>query len=81
MNKKRMLLSGAACIAFALPAMGQTSLEEIVVTAQKRSESLQDVPVTMTALTAETLEKLDVREHHRRHGQSGAQAAEFFPVL
>jgi iron complex outermembrane receptor protein len=62
MNKRRMLLSGAACIAFALPAMGQTSLEEIVVTAQKRSESLQDVPVAITALTAETLEKLDVRD-------------------
>jgi iron complex outermembrane recepter protein len=32
-----------------------TQLEEIVVTAQKRVERLQDVPVPMTALSAETL--------------------------
>jgi iron complex outermembrane receptor protein len=31
------------------------TLQEIVVTAQKRSESLQRVPVSVTALTAETL--------------------------
>ena len=28
-------------------------LEEIIVTAQKRAQSLQDVPVSMTALTGE----------------------------
>lgn len=31
-------------------------LEEIVVTAQKRQESIQDVPITMQAFNAETLE-------------------------
>ena len=34
-----------------------TSLEEIIVTAQKRSERLQDVPVTITALSADYLQK------------------------
>jgi len=32
------------------------ALEEVVVTAQKREQSLQDVPVAVTALTQETLE-------------------------
>lgn len=32
-----------------------TAIEEIVVTAQKRSENLQDVPVSVTALTSDTL--------------------------
>ncbi|MFK4793996.1 TonB-dependent receptor [Sphingobium sp. ZW T5_29] len=35
------------------PTMG---LEEIVVTAQRRSQNLQDVPVAVTAFTGETLE-------------------------
>jgi iron complex outermembrane receptor protein len=35
--------------------------EEIVVTAQRRAEKLQDVPVSITAITAATLEKQDVR--------------------
>lgn len=35
-------------------------LEEIVVTAQKKSESLMDVPVTVTAVTAETLDNIGV---------------------
>src|ERR1700734_1141739 len=34
------------------------SLAEVVVTAQRRTESLQDVPITIQALTSDTLEKL-----------------------
>ncbi|MET0374840.1 MAG: TonB-dependent receptor [Rhizorhabdus sp.] len=36
-------------------AQPQRGLAEIVVTAQKRAQNLQDVPVAVTALTAETL--------------------------
>lgn len=35
-------------------------LEEVVVTAQRRSESLQDVPLAITALTGDTLNQLNV---------------------
>ena len=31
------------------------ALEEIIVTAQKRSESLQDVPVAVSAFTGDTM--------------------------
>jgi iron complex outermembrane receptor protein len=34
------------------------SLAEVVVTAQRRTENLQDVPITIQALTSDTLEKL-----------------------
>jgi len=35
-------------------------LDEIVVTAQRRNENIQDVPITVQALTTETLENLKV---------------------
>ena len=34
-----------------------TSLENVVVTARRREESLQDVPVAITALTADQLRR------------------------
>ncbi|KQY26146.1 TonB-dependent receptor [Caulobacter sp. Root1455] len=50
-------VAGAAMLAAAGQASAQeaTALDEIVVTAQKRSENLQDVPVSVTALTADQL--------------------------
>jgi iron complex outermembrane receptor protein len=51
------------------PAMAQSStndnratIEEIVVTAQKRTESLQDVPVAITAFTGEALRRLGITD-------------------
>lgn len=38
----------------------QKLLEEVVVTARRREESLQDVPVAVTALTAEALERRQI---------------------
>ena len=59
----------AACSVVALGASAQgaaaaaadaasttTALEEVIVTAQKRSENLQDVPASITALTSDALE-------------------------
>jgi iron complex outermembrane receptor protein len=39
---------------------GAGSLEEITVTAQRRAQSIQDVPISMQAFTAETLQQLNV---------------------
>ncbi len=39
----------------------QTALEEIVVTARKREESLQDVPLSITAFSADFIEKNGIR--------------------
>ena len=35
-------------------------LEEIIVTAQKRAESLQDVPISMTALEGEKMQEVGI---------------------
>jgi iron complex outermembrane receptor protein len=61
---KTALLAGAAWSALstfamaqdAVPQDGATSVDDVVVTARRRSELLQDVPVAVTAISAETLE-------------------------
>lgn len=55
--------SVAALTAGAAPAMAQDSsftIEELVVTAEKREQSLQDVPVAVTAYTSERRDLLGV---------------------
>ncbi len=46
--------------AFAQQAQTSGGLEEVVVTAQKRTESLQDVPLSIQAIGTERLEQLNV---------------------
>ncbi len=60
-----LALPGAALAQSGPPAQGgadSSVLEEIVVTAERREASLQDVPVPVTAITAEALEKKQVTE-------------------
>lgn len=59
------LLATTMLTAVAGPAMAQSAeaqLEEIVVTAQKRSENLQDVPISIQALGSERLDSLQVND-------------------
>lgn len=51
-------VTGLAVLLSASPSLAQ--LEEIVVTAQKREEVLQDVPITMQAYTGEMLDDFGV---------------------
>ncbi len=39
---------------------GSDSIQEITVTAQRRTENMQDVPITIQALTSETIQQLNV---------------------
>ena len=50
--------ASALAVIYAAPAMAQ--VEEIVVTAQKVEENVQDVPIAITAVTAERLEQAGV---------------------
>jgi len=58
------ILSGSAMgAAHAAPAADTTESEgiaEITVTAQRRTENMQDVPISIRALTGETLTQLNV---------------------
>jgi iron complex outermembrane receptor protein len=46
----------------AAPAAEEATLGEIVVTARRRTESLQEVPQTVNAVTSEALQKLNIRQ-------------------
>ena len=69
MNLKRKhsvpLIAGAFALALtggATQAQSGATLEEIVVTAQKRAESLQDTPIAITALSARTLSDKGIQD-------------------
>ena len=64
-SRASMLVCTALTAAFALPTQAfaqgtpdteNGGLEEIIVTAQKREQSLQDVPIAVTAVTEESLQ-------------------------
>ena len=61
-NKHRMAKAVSAAVlstAMAAPVFSQ-SLEEVIVTATKRSESVQDVPLAITALSGEFVNKVNL---------------------
>ena len=74
-----LLASAAAVSLFGVPAFAQTAdqpgaaptgggLEEIVVTARKRSEDIQTTPVSITALSADTISELSIRNFQDLRG-------------
>ena len=71
---KHTILAAAVASAMQLPTIAQAQesvgddssrkLEVVVVTAQRREESLQDVPISISAVTGETLEKNGIDTFH-----------------
>ena len=53
-------LMAAMGLSAAATAQESLKLEEVLVTAQKRSESLQDVPISITAFDSQALEDLNI---------------------
>ncbi len=51
-------LAVAVALSLSVPAQAQGVLEEVVVTARKRAETLQDVPIAMSIFSEEQLERL-----------------------
>ena len=63
-KKPQLILSGIFLFLFSFTTVAQGVLEEVTVTARKRSESLLDIPVTMTAFTAEDIENAGIESVH-----------------
>ena len=49
-----------SAVAADTPADNPDAIQEITVTAQRRTENMQDVPISIQALTSETLKQLNV---------------------
>jgi iron complex outermembrane recepter protein len=58
----RSCVMSATLAAFALPCFADADLEEVVVTAQRRAENAQDVPIAISAFSANDLERSGVRQ-------------------
>ena len=52
----------AALVAGASVVQAQGEIEEVIVTAQKRAENVQDVPIAITAYTSDTLQKKNLTD-------------------
>ena len=55
-----LALAGVLCVP-TVSALAQGTLEEIVVTALRRAESLQDAPATVTAFDTDAIEEARIR--------------------
>ncbi len=61
MNFKKHSLYSAVTLSLSLTALPTwAQLEEVIVTAQKKEQSLADVPVSITAITRDTIEALGI---------------------
>ncbi|WP_225007944.1 TonB-dependent receptor [Novosphingobium percolationis] len=66
MRGKLTLLAGVCAAAVTTPSFAQSAnagagVEEIIVTAQRQSQRLQDVPIAVSAFTAENLDKQQIK--------------------
>lgn len=63
MNRKTIRRFSIAAAAALIPvgAAAQEVIEEVVVTARKRAETIQEVPVAVSALSGERLEQMDAQ--------------------
>jgi iron complex outermembrane receptor protein len=59
--RKKVLAAAILAASISLPAAAQNVLEEVIVTAQKREEGLQDTAIAITAFGADKLDELDIR--------------------
>lgn len=62
--KTSLLISVSSMLLLSAAAQAQPAVEEIVVTARQRAESLKDVPASITAITAETIANAGVARAH-----------------
>ena len=68
MTDARQVLSGILFTALAVGLVGAPSvsfsqvLEEVIVTAQKREESIQDVPISISAMTGDQVNALGLTD-------------------
>ena len=64
-GRRVALPCGFVALAVSMPVLAQEPMEQIIVTARKREESLQEVPLSISAFTAEQLESRGVTNNYQ----------------
>ncbi len=59
--KKNAVIGGVLTIAISVPLTTMAQLEEIVVTAQRREEGVQNIPIAINALAGDLLDDYDIQ--------------------
>ena len=62
MQMRCLTLAAVVLSAISAQSFAQQSMEEVVVTATKRAESIQDVPMSVSVVSGEVLERAEVRD-------------------
>ena len=62
MQMRCLTLAAAVLSVISAQSFAQQSMEEVVVTATKRTESIQDVPMSVSVISGEVLERAEVRD-------------------
>jgi len=62
MELNRLMISAAVAAAFVSSAQATDILEEVVVTAQKREQSIHDVPMSITAISGEVARTMGIQD-------------------
>ena len=61
LSASRVAFVGSSVL-FATSATADEQLEEVVVTAQKREQNAQDIPMSISTLVGETLNELNIKD-------------------
>lgn len=61
-HSERMAIFCGLALLVGFPIQAAAQLEEVIVTAQRKAENLQDVPIAISALSAEAIEKSGIHE-------------------
>ena len=62
LRKTYAAVLAATCAAFPVASSAQSMMEEIVVTAAKRAQTLQEVPIAVSVTSSETIEKAAIQD-------------------
>ena len=62
MELNRLMISAAVAAALVSSAQAADILEEVVVTAQKREQSIHDVPMSITAISGEVARTMGIQD-------------------
>ena len=59
---RKTMIAAAVATALTTPVLAQEVLDEVIVTATKRAESIQDVPLAVTAVSGDQLVKMQITD-------------------